>query len=43
MTPTRKVKRTLMVARFRELVDAMYDDREERLLSAGAGDVLRPL
>lgn len=43
VTPTRKVKRSLMVARFRELVEAMYDDREERLLSAGAGDVLRPL
>jgi len=41
VTPTRKVKRTLMIARFRELVDAMYDDREERLLAHGAGDVLR--
>jgi long-chain acyl-CoA synthetase len=43
VTPTRKVKRALMVARFRALVDAMYDDREERLLAAGAGDLLRPM
>ena len=43
VTPTRKVKRTLMIARFRELVDAMYDDREERLLAAGAGDLLHPM
>jgi len=43
VTPTRKVKRALMIARFRELVDAMYDDREERLLAAGAGDLLHPM
>ena len=41
VTPTRKLKRALMVERFRELVDAMYDHREEALLAAGAGDVLR--
>ena len=41
VTPTRKLKRTLMIERFRELVDAMYDHREEALLAAGAGDVLR--
>jgi long-chain acyl-CoA synthetase len=40
VTPTRKVKRTLMIERFRELVDAMYDDSEERLLAAGAGNVV---
>lgn len=40
VTPTRKVKRSVMLERFRELVDSMYDDREERLLAAGAGDVL---
>jgi long-chain acyl-CoA synthetase len=40
VTPTRKVKRALMIERFRELVDAMYDHREERLLAAGAGDVI---
>lgn len=40
VTPTRKVKRALMIERFRELVDAMYDHREEQLLAAGAGDVL---
>ena len=39
VTPTRKVKRALMLEKFSELVEAMYDDREERLLSAGAGDV----
>ena len=42
VTPTRKVKRTLMIQRFRALVDEMYDDREERLLADGAGDLLRP-
>ena len=40
VTPTRKVKRALMIERFRELVDAMYDHREEQLLAAGAGDVM---
>ena len=43
VTPTRKLKRALMVERFRGLVDAMYDQREERLLAAGAGDVLGTL
>ena len=37
VTPTRKVKRALMVERFRELVESMYDDREERLLASGVG------
>lgn len=36
VTPTRKVKRTLMAERFKPLVDAMYDDSESRLL---AGEV----
>jgi long-chain acyl-CoA synthetase len=40
VTPTRKVKRTLMIERFRDLVDAMYDDSEEKLLAAGAGNVV---
>jgi len=39
VTPTRKVKRKLMYERFRDLVDGMYDDSEERLIAAGAGDV----
>ena len=38
VTPTRKVKRALMYERFKELVDAMYDDREERLIAAALGD-----
>ena len=42
VTPTRKVKRKLMYDRFKALVDAMYDDREERLVAAGAGDMLHP-
>ena len=41
VTPTRKVKRALMYERFKELVDAMYDDREERLLAQEVGDALR--
>jgi len=40
VTPTRKVKRTLMCERFRGLVESMYDDSEERLVAEGAGDVL---
>lgn len=37
VTPTRKVKRNLMYECFRTLVDAMYDDAEERLLAAASG------
>jgi long-chain acyl-CoA synthetase len=40
VTPTRKVKRKQMYERFAELVEAMYDDREERLIAAGAGGAL---
>ena len=40
VTPTRKVKRSLMLERFKELVESMYDDSEDQLLAAGAGDVL---
>jgi long-chain acyl-CoA synthetase len=36
VTPTRKVKRHLMYERFKLLVEEMYDDREERLISAAA-------
>jgi long-chain acyl-CoA synthetase len=40
VTPTRKVKRTLMLERFRDLVESMYDDREERLVARDIGEVL---
>jgi long-chain acyl-CoA synthetase len=40
VTPTRKVKRKLMYERFKEIVEAMYDDREERLIAASTGNVL---
>jgi long-chain acyl-CoA synthetase len=40
MTPTRKVKRALMLERFKELVESMYDDREERLVARDIGEVL---
>ena len=42
VTPTRKLKRALMIERFRDLVDSMYDDREERLVHAGVADLLQP-
>jgi long-chain acyl-CoA synthetase len=42
VTPTRKVKRAQMYARFRDLVESMYGDAEERLLAQEAGDVLDP-
>ncbi|HXE70875.1 MAG TPA: AMP-binding protein, partial [Hyphomicrobiaceae bacterium] len=34
VTPTRKVKRAQMVARFKDLVEDMYDDEEEKALAA---------
>jgi long-chain acyl-CoA synthetase len=40
VTPTRKVKRNLMYERFKPLVDAMYDDAEERLLAAASGGIV---
>ena len=40
VTPTRKVKRKLMYERFAQLVEAMYDDSEERLIAAGARGAL---
>jgi long-chain acyl-CoA synthetase len=41
VTPTRKLKRSQMIERFRELVESMYDDREERLVADGVGDALQ--
>jgi long-chain acyl-CoA synthetase len=40
VTPTRKVKRTQMYQRFAQLVESMYDDREERLVAAEVGNML---
>jgi long-chain acyl-CoA synthetase len=40
VTPTRKLKRTQMLERFRTLVESMYDDREEQLVATGIGDAL---
>jgi long-chain acyl-CoA synthetase len=39
VTPTRKVKRHLMYQRFQELVEAMYDDREQRLIAGSTGTI----
>ena len=39
VTPTRKVKRHLMYERFKSLVEAMYDDREQRVIEGIAGPV----
>jgi long-chain acyl-CoA synthetase len=41
VTPTRKLKRARMLERFGPLVEAMYDDSEERRVAADVGDVLR--
>jgi len=41
VTPTRKVKRTLMYERFKLLVESMYDDAEDPLLAEEVGDALR--
>jgi long-chain acyl-CoA synthetase len=40
VTPTRKVKRALMLERFKTLVESMYDEREERLVAREIGQVL---
>jgi len=37
VTPTRKVKRSLMYERFGALVEEMYDDSEQRMVSAALG------
>ena len=42
VTPTRKVKRKLMYDQFKPIVDAMYDNSEERMLAASTADVLNP-
>jgi long-chain acyl-CoA synthetase len=36
VTPTRKVKRQELYERFKDLVDGMYDDAEDRLISSEA-------
>ena len=37
VTPTRKIKRNLMAEKFGALIEEMYDDREERMVSAAVG------
>jgi hypothetical protein len=39
VTPTRKVKRDLMYARFKTLVEYMYDDREQQLIASSSVDI----
>ncbi|HEX5779480.1 MAG TPA: AMP-binding protein [Xanthobacteraceae bacterium] len=41
VTPTRKVKRSQMQERFKTLIEAMYDDREERRLAEEVGGALQ--
>ncbi|MEK7863754.1 MAG: AMP-binding protein, partial [Chloroflexota bacterium] len=38
VTPTRKVKRKLMYVCFKDLIESMYDDAEERLVARETGD-----
>jgi long-chain acyl-CoA synthetase len=40
VTPTRKVKRKLMYDQFKPLIEAMYDDSEERMLAASTANAL---
>lgn len=40
VTPTRKIKRDQMLERFRDLVESMYDEREESLLRTEASALL---
>jgi long-chain acyl-CoA synthetase len=37
VTPTRKVKRHLMLERFQTIVEDMYDEREQRLIADSVG------
>jgi long-chain acyl-CoA synthetase len=41
VTPTRKVKRGQMYERFRQLIESMYDDHEEKLIAGAAEATLR--
>jgi long-chain acyl-CoA synthetase len=41
ITPTRKVKRELMYEKFRDLVESMYSDKEEKLVASEIGDLLK--
>jgi long-chain acyl-CoA synthetase len=40
VTPTRKLKRALMLERFKTLVESMYDEREAQLVAREVGDLL---
>ncbi len=40
ITPTRKVKRELMYEKFKDLVESMYSDKEEKMVAAEVGDLL---
>ena len=41
VTPTRKVKRELLYDKFRDLIESMYSDEEERLMVSEIGDLLK--
>jgi long-chain acyl-CoA synthetase len=41
MTATRKVRRQAMYEQFKDLVESMYDDSEERLIAAHTGEAFR--
>jgi len=40
VTPTRKVKRELMYQKFKDLVESMYSNKEERMVVSEVGDLL---
>jgi long-chain acyl-CoA synthetase len=39
VTPTRKIKRELMYQQFKDIVESMYSDKEEKLVAMEIGDV----
>ena len=42
VTPTRKIKRELMYKKYKDLVESMYSDKEEKMVASEIGDLLTP-